>query len=161
MHSGSRTDLLMSCLRRWLRVFNRIGEGENKWEKENKPSPCQIPEERWNTERKEPDKNTNKELGVETHTVESKVYSQAGRHVMKIQSVTLNTEVSLAMNLLEGRQRHRQRLISTEERGLRDTALLKINAPLFLHTKTWRKPLDNCLINFDWGFDTVVQVAAA
>lgn len=36
---------------------------------------------------------------------------------MKIQSVTLSRVVSLAMNLLEGCQRHRQRLIPTEERS--------------------------------------------
>lgn len=35
----------------------------------------------------------------------------------KIQSVTLNRDLSLAMNLLGGLQQHRQRLIPTEERG--------------------------------------------
>lgn len=57
---------------------------------------------------------------------------------MKIQSVTLNWGVSLAMNLSGGRQRHRQRLIPTEERGLQDTARLKITAAL-LFLWTWRR----------------------
>lgn len=60
-----------------------------------------------------------------------------GRLVMKIQSVTLNWEVSLAMNLLGGRQRHRQRLMPTEERELQDIAMLKITARL-LFLWTWR-----------------------
>ena len=76
------------------------------------------------------DTNTNKELVVEKRNSQRTVESQPGRLVMKIQSVTLSRAVSLAMNLLEGCQRHKQRLIPTEERGLQDTATLKITTPL-------------------------------
>lgn len=60
------------------RIFIRTGEGENKWKKSNKlyEPTGQMPEERWNTEREEPDKNTNEEpvaeKGDSWHMVESK-----------------------------------------------------------------------------------------
>lgn len=89
------------------------------------------------------------EKGDSWHMVVRKPYNQPGRLVMKIQSVTLNWEVSLAMNLLGGRQHHRQRLIPTEERRLQDTTTLKITAwLLFLNMKAWLKRLYVCLFNF-------------
>ncbi len=91
--------------------------------------------------------NINKELVV-------KKYNQPGRLAMKIQSVMLNWEVSLAMNLLGGRQRHRQRLIPTEERGLQDAAMPKITAlPLFLWTRSHDRNASTSVDStFTYGF---------
>ncbi len=119
-------------------IFIRIREEENNWKRANKTYTFtgQSPSEKWKTER--------------WHAAQRKAFIQPGRLVMKIQSVTLNREVSLAMNLLGGRQRHRQRLIPTEERGLQDTAMLKITTwPLFLCT--WRHDWNAsyiCAFNF-------------
>lgn len=78
-----------------------------------------------------------------------KAYNQPVRLMTKIQSVTLNWEVSVAMNLLGGRQCHRQRLIPTEESGLQDTAMINITAwLLFLDLKAWLIRLYTCLFNF-------------
>lgn len=109
------------------------------------------------------DKNTNKwEKWVAErdswHTVESKAFTQLRRPVMKIQSVMLNWEVSLAMNLLGGLQCHRQRLISTEEREQQNTATLKNyhSASLSLNMTPWLK-----LFNFHSEVGTQISSQTA
>lgn len=68
-------------------LFEEISAGENKWKKRKtnymRPQAAsQIPDERWNTEREEPDKNTNKDpvvgkKGADSwRTAEGEAYNQ-------------------------------------------------------------------------------------
>lgn len=148
------------------RIFIGIRDGEDKWKKENKPwtSTGQRARKRNKDDvqkKKGPDKNTNKELEVKRgdswHTVVRKAYNQPGRLVMKIQSVTLNWEVSLAMNLL-GRPSAPQAKVNTHrrERATRHRyAKNYSSASLSLNMKAWLIRLNTCGFNFSLtGLDT-------